>query len=178
MIREIVKFFVTVLICIMVFLTSVISQSSSVDTINIDKVDSIRICLQKDSLSSSLLFLEIDYLNKEAYGCIIYNANNNLKGYRIVISQDSVNRIELSQRILKKYSNSLKAFFVSPSDFLTGFPGITKNKHLMSHDTKRYLFLEIGKKTIFDKWFMRSSSVEANDKRIFKILLSLVSLSH
>lgn len=181
MTKQIFKNFSLLLISMIFFLISAVSQNetlvSPIDSLHNQKIDSIRFDLENDSSKTSLIYFEVDYLNTTGYGCVIYCTNNYLRGYKFEIKQNRLIRFELNQVLLEKNSDTLKTFFIYPDKFLFNFPPSSENKYFMGHDTKRQLFLEVNGKTIFDRWFTRSSSVLAKDERIFKVLLELGALS-
>ncbi|MBS1600825.1 MAG: hypothetical protein JST75_21575 [Bacteroidetes bacterium] len=168
--------FVSVLVFLFFFRKNTLSQTDSLsiqlnnDILN-HKIDSIKNILKADTSNTLLMFFNVDFMDRNAYGCVIFKKDNAIDGYKISFLENGIKKSALNHALLKSNKKLLEDFFRNPSDFLTDFP--PKKKQPLSHDNAIYLFLKKDNRNIFDHRFMRSNSITTSNPNASKLITQL-----
>lgn len=102
------------------------------------KLDSIRDRLKKDTVSSELIFFDIDFEQKNAYGCILVKDSQRLKGNKIEIIDNIEHVYPLTKKLIELDSKILNELFSYPDNFMKNF--FPMETHSISHDNEVYFF--------------------------------------
>ncbi len=138
------------------------------------KIDSIRNKLINDSVSSELIYIDIDFLYKNAYGCIIAKNEGDINGNRIEFINSKVNIFLIDTKAIRSASKNIDELFSYPSQFVENF--FPNTNHQLSHDNEMYFFLKVNGKVLFDKYFMRSSFLSTSNEKAKKLIILLGGL--
>jgi hypothetical protein len=150
------------------------SKSKSKNIFIKEKIDSIRNTLINDSVSSELIYIDIDYLDKNAYGCIIAKNEGKINGREIKLVNSKENIFLIDSKSIKSASKTINELFFYPNQFIENF--LPNTVHQLSHDNEMYFFLKVNGKILFDKYFMRSSFLNTSNEKAKELIILLGGL--
>ena len=138
-------------------------------------VDSLAKILEKEN-KEFLLFIQVDYLEQNAYGCIVVKRGDSIDVRKLLIDSNSTSESKVDPHLLQENSKLLLDFFNNTGAFLTpSFSDKSNNK--LSHDNRTFFIVKNDGKILYRGCFYVSDYTESKNEKIITLFLRLSRIS-
>ena len=141
----------------------------------IDKIDSIGNQLKTDTTGSFVLFFNLSFSGKNAYGCAVSYHDRKISGNRLRFIDEIKHTYGLTESSIANNKQLLKKLFDSPDTYVKNLLGNADNS--LTHDNAMYLLVQINGKIIFDKLFCRTQFLNTTNKNSTKLIMALQDMA-
>lgn len=137
-------------------------------------VDSIAKILDTEN-KTFLLFIRVDYLEQNAYGCIVKRTGDSIDAKKLLIDSNAISEKKVDPHLLQENRRLLLEFFNNTKVYLTpSFSDESINK--LSHDNRTFFIVKNDGKLLYRGCFYVSDYTQSKNERIITLFLELTGM--